>query len=235
MPTLLAPLDLLALAVFFAAWAGYGFLFDRGRARWPACLNRAMDDVRAAWMQRMLERENRVMDSMLIGHLINSVSFFASATVLVLAGLVGVFAAADDAHRVVMDLGIARTTDRATFELKLLLLLGIFIFAFFKFTWALRQFNYTIAVVGAAPPCPIPPEDLGPLAQDAAALMTLGVLNFNAGLRAYYFAFASLGWLIHPAVFIGLTLAVVAVLARRQVSSAAFRRVVSYARRVGGG
>jgi uncharacterized membrane protein len=197
MPTLMTPLDLLALALFFLAWAGYGFLFDRRREPRPASLNRAMEQVRATWMRRMLERENRVMDSMLIGHLINSVSFFASATVLVLAGLVGVFAASEDAHRVVMDLGVARTTSRAAFELKLVLLLGIFVFAFFKFTWALRQFNYTIAVVGAAPPCPIADGDLAPLADDASALMSLGVLNFNAGLRAYYFAFASLGWFAH--------------------------------------
>jgi uncharacterized membrane protein len=234
MPTMLSPIDLLALAFFFLAWAGYGFLFDRRSERRPASLNRAMEAVRAVWMRRMLERENRVMDSMLVGHLINSVSFFASATVLVLAGLVGVFAASEDAHRVVMDLGIARATSRAAFELKLVLLLGIFIFAFFKFTWALRQFNYTIAVVGAAPPCPIPAQELGPLAEDAAALMSLGVINFNAGLRAYYFAFASLGWFAHPGAFIAVTAAVVAVLARRQFSSEAFRRVVSYARRVGG-
>jgi len=50
------------------------------------------------------------------------------ATVLLLAGLIGIFAAAEDAHRVIMDLGLARTTTRAVFELKLLLLLAIFVY-----------------------------------------------------------------------------------------------------------
>src|SRR3546814_9739917 len=105
--------------------------------------------LRSAWMRRMLQRDVRVMDSMLLGHLIGSVSFFASTTVLLLAGFIGVLAAAEDAHQVVADLGFTVHTAKALFELKLVLLLGIFVYAFFKFTWALRQFNYTIALVGA--------------------------------------------------------------------------------------
>src|SRR3546814_3002010 len=82
--------------------------------------------LRSAWMRRMLQRDVRVMDSMLLGHLIGSVSFFASTTVLLLAGFIGVLAAAEDAHQVVADLGFTVHTAKALFELKLVLLLGIF-------------------------------------------------------------------------------------------------------------
>lgn len=220
-------LDGVALLWFFGAWIAYNAVFDwlPGRFR-PASLNRTMAQVRASWMRQMLGRENRVMDSMLLGHLISSVSFFASTTVLLLAGLVGALAAADDIHRVVADLGFTQATGRRLFELKMLLLVGILIYAFFKFTWALRQFNYTVAFIGAAPPAPL--GDMA-AADDAAALMSLAVTSFNAGLRAYYFAFATLGWLAHPVAFMVLTAWVVGVVARRQLSSDARRHVRRYA------
>ena len=39
--------------------------------------------------------------------------------------------------------------------MKVLLLVVVFVFAFFKLTWSLRQFNYVAILIGAAPP----PED----------------------------------------------------------------------------
>ena len=36
--------------------------------------------LRDAWMLRMLERDNRITDSSLLGHTIHSISFFASTT-----------------------------------------------------------------------------------------------------------------------------------------------------------
>lgn len=230
MPFDLALFDWIALGWFFGVWIAYNTVFDWLPSRRPPSLNRTMAVVRAAWMRRMLERENRVMDSMLLGHLIGSVSFFASATVLLLAGLVGGLAAAEDLHRVVQDLGFTQPTGQTAFELKLLLLFGIFIYVFFKLTWALRQFNYTVAFIGAAPLLPVPPARGADIAEDAAALMSLAVASFNAGIRGYYFAFAALGWLMHPAAFIVFTAWVVGVLMRRQIASNASRRVDRCAR-----
>ena len=36
-------------------------------------------------------------------------------------------------------------------EVKVLLLIGIFVFAFFKFAWAFRLTHYTAILIGAAP------------------------------------------------------------------------------------
>src|SRR5262249_46214619 len=93
----------------------------------------------------------RVIDAILIGHLIHSVTFFASTTMLLVAALVGVLAAVNQTFDAVMGLTFTIRTTRPLFELKLLLLTGIFVYAFFKFTWSLRQYNYACALVGAAP------------------------------------------------------------------------------------
>src|SRR5215204_4931384 len=121
------PLDAIALAWFVAAWLGYNLSFDYLLRR-PESLNRYMRTVRHFWMARMIERDNRIADAALLGHLIHNVSFFASTTLLVLAGLLGVIGTLDDIFGAVADLGVMVETTQALFEFKVLLLVAIFIF-----------------------------------------------------------------------------------------------------------
>jgi uncharacterized membrane protein len=225
MPFDLSPLDLGALAFFFMAWGGFTLVLDRS-ALVPPTLNRNLREVRLAWMRNLIRRDNRIMDTQLIGHLISSVSFFASTTVLLLAGLLGALASAEDAHGVISGLGFTAPTSAVLFELKLVLLLAIFVFAFFKFTWALRQYNYACALIGAAPTTATPGADEA--AEEAATLLSLAVLSFNGGLRAYYFAFAALGWFLHPLALVGFTAWIMVVLLRRQYASPAAAAVRKY-------
>lgn len=221
----LSPLDLAALGWFLLVWCAYSLFVDRLRTD-RGHLNAHMGVIRLDWMRTMVKRENRMLDGMLLGHLISSVSFFASTTVLLLAGLVGALAAVDQAYQVIMDIGFAQRTSRGLFELKLLLLIAILIYGFFKFTWSVRQFNYTVALVGATPL--EAGEKAEQLAKSAAAMLSLAVIAFNKGLRAYYFAFATLGWLVHPGLFIALVTWVTAVLWRRQFASRAHAAVKDY-------
>ncbi|MBP7334630.1 DUF599 domain-containing protein [Niveispirillum sp.] len=228
MPPLFTSLTLLdgaAFVWFVLLWWGYGWLTDRRQGA-PTSLNQHMLRIRIRWMTNMLYRDNRVMDSMLMGHLIHSVSFFASTTVLVLAGLLGILASSESSYKVVMELGFTQPTAKPVFEAKLLLLLAIFVYSFFSFTWAVRQFNYTIALIGGAPLDP--GEEALTTAKAAAKMMTLAITSFNRGLRGYYYAFASLGWMIHPYAFAALVTLVTYVLWRRQFRSAAFDAVARY-------
>lgn len=234
-------LDLTALGWLFLAWAVHGLAVDKGLFG-AASLNAHMQGVRRAWMRNMLDRENRMMDSMLLGHLITSVSFFASTTVLVLAGLIGVMAAAEDAHRVVMDLGFTRPGSRALFEMKLLAIALIFVFAFFAFTWSIRQFNYTVALLGAFPlrgpakdgqPLGPPSPEMELLVTETAGVLSRAVRAFNSGLRCYYFAFATLGWFVGPEMFMALVAGVMLLLLARQFRSGSYAAVKRYAAALG--
>jgi uncharacterized membrane protein len=101
----------------------------------------------------------------------------------------------------------------------LLVLLGIFIYAFFKFTWTIRQYNYCIALIGAAPMPPIEAERQARLADALARSLSFTMLNFNAGLRCYYFAFAALAWFLHPLLVPVTTTLTLIMLIRRQFYS----------------
>jgi uncharacterized membrane protein len=225
-PISFTSLDLLALAVFLIGWVGYNFVFDRWLAR-RLGLNQNLKTLRLHWMRRLLERENRISDAALVGHTIHSTSFLGSATLLLLAALVGVLGNVETIWRVVNELSFAVPMSKAAFEAKLFLLIGIFVFGFLKFTWALRQFNYLCAMIGAAPPTNATAELHERAAAHMATLLTLAVTSFNGGLRAYYFALAALTWLAGPLFFIAATIAVVLVLLRRQFVSRTAETVIA--------
>lgn len=221
-------LDAAALLAFLVAWTGYNLVID-GCLRRPDSINARMIAIRETWMVRLLGRENRIGDATLIGHSIRSATFFASTTLLLLAGLIGVLGSADRIHATTTNLSVLFRGDTlALFELKVFALVGIFMYAFFKFTWAIRQFNYFTAIIGSAPEAGAEPPDTT-FARRMAMMLSLAFWQFNAGIRAYYFALATLGWFIHPLVFMAATGAIVLVLVRRQLYSATARDIAKHA------
>jgi uncharacterized membrane protein len=220
-------LDTVALLTFLAIWLSYTALFD-GRLRRPDSINAKMIAVREGWMIHLLRRENRIVDATLIGHSIRSATFFASTTILVIAGLIGVIGAAERVYGGVANLSVLlQGSTQALFEVKVFLLISIFVYAFFKFTWAIRQFNYFSAIIGSAPNAEAAPVDRE-LARRMALILSHAVWQLNAGIRAYYFALAAFGWFVHPVFFITMTVLMTFVLVRRQLFSATARGIVDH-------
>lgn len=215
--TALTPLDWAALAWFFIAWFGYTAYADRWQK--PTSLMAATGARRLQWMQRMLERDNRIVDSTLVASISRSPSFFAQTTIFILAGLMAALGAKDRAADVLAEVPFAAATPAVVWEAKIALLMLIFIFAFFKFTWSMRQFNYLLVLVGAAPLAGDAAADRAGIAERAARMGDLAVNHFNVGIRAYYFGLAALGWFIQPWLFIAASTWVVLVLWRREFRS----------------
>lgn len=209
--------DIIALIWFVALWVGYTTYADRQGPR-SRSLRAVMHAYREQWMQQMLVRDNRVMDVNILRNLLQGVAFFASTTLFVLAGLLTILGSTDRAIEIARALPFAAKTSLLQWELKLLVLIVIFVYAFFKFTWALRQFNYCSTLIGAAPPGP---DDV--FARRAAQVSTNASKDFNQGLRAYYFSLAALAWFLSPWVFMAATTLVVVVLYVREYRSSALQ------------
>lgn len=216
-----APSDLtgpdgVALGWFLLAWLGYGPLIQV----WchPSSVNVRLHEVRRVWMRVMLARDNRIVDTSLIGHTVHSATFFASTTMVALAALLGVLGNFEHGFAALGGLTFAAKTSRALAETKVVLLVFVLAHSFLKLTWALRKLNYTVALIGAAPLKPDPARS-GAIADRIAAVFSLAIGSFNAGLRGYYFALAALAWLLGPGAFALATSGIVAMMLWRQFGS----------------
>jgi len=228
--------DWVALAFLIAVWHGYGWFADTlppvgaNPDAPPRNLNLAMHRVRKQWMKRMVRREERVIDVILTGHTVNSLAFFASTSMIVIAGLVGTLGGSGSAFRVLESLSFANVTTEFVFQMKIVGLIGMFVIAFYKFTWALRQYNFLCALIGAAPGHESHPTEaeVDRFAEHASRMLSLALTSFNGGIRAFYFAVAWLAWFIHPYAFVATTALMVAVLYKRQTHSRSQAAVMTY-------
>ncbi len=213
--------NVLAAVWFLICWIGYSRYASR-RAQSRHCLSSVLHRARQAWMQRLLLRENRIADSNVIGNLERNASFFASSTLLILAGILTVLGSSEQAVLVLADLPFIQPASRELSEIKLLSLAIVFVYAFFTFSWCMRQYNFAAVLIGAAPT----PSESGVSAQDRTAfvertarVISLAANEFNLGLRSYYFALSLLAWFINPWLFMLVSTGVMWVLYRREFHS----------------
>jgi uncharacterized membrane protein len=210
-------LDWLALAAFFIAIVAYSRYADHVGDR---LLNARMREIRARWMRRSLEREDRVIDAILTGHSINSITLFCSATLLIVVALLGLLANADAAYGISTASTFVTHTTFELFQVKLIGLICVFVYGFYRFTWALLQYNYFLALVGSSPPRPqLAPTAVDQLGNQMSVVLNSAVTSFHSGFRTYYYALAWVGWFFHPLVFIAATAFVTFVLVYRQLAS----------------
>jgi uncharacterized membrane protein len=225
LPAVLALLpwfDWVALAAFFVSWAGYA-MFARQRGQTHSSILAATNRIRRQWMLQVTHREVRVIDGVVVQNLSASPSFFASTTILIIGGLLAALGASEKATELVREIPFAVRTTALVFDLKLLLLTGIFVYAFFRFTWSLRQYTFGALLVASAPEAKefVNNDTLSreAFADRAGRVVGMAAETFNDGLRAYYMAFAAIGWFFSPVVFILATAGVVYVLYQREFRS----------------
>jgi len=213
--------DLIAPVWFLSCWVGYTWFADREHGH-PG-LQRSMEAYRRIWMQRMLERDNRMVDAQIIGNLMRSASFFASTTVFIIGGLIAVLGARTTAMALIAELPFAIQTSPLLWDLKVLLMVVVYVYAFFKFTWAFRQYNYCLILLGSVPLPNAVTEESRRIAERMARVASSTARHFNRGNRAYYFGLAALTWFIHPWLLMLAGLWVMLVLYRREFRSRLLR------------
>ena len=212
-------LDAVAVFIFSVAWIGYG-AFAEHRAQAVPNLHKTMDRYRREWMVRMIERDNRMLDVNIMRILSRNSQFFASTTMLVLGALIALTGYIQQALDVVSGLPFTVKGSARLIEMKIVLLVVIFTYAFFKFTWSMRQQGQATTLIGAAPKQPEGnPEQYAAVIDRIARIASYAGANFNNGLRAYYFGLAALAWFLHPWLMIVATAWVIYVLYAREFRS----------------
>jgi len=220
-------LDIIALLTFLLSWSGYTW-FARKKAKTTNCIARCLHQHRIHWMYETITREVRVGEAALLANLERNIAFFASSTLLILAGLLTLFAQVDTLESVVASLPYADNPSHLAIQLKLALLVVIFVLSFFQFTWSMRQYGFVNVMVGAAPIDKSGLNDnLKAYAKQMATVQDQAAHSYNYGLRSYYFALAAICWFLHPLLFMVMSLWVVYTLFGREFSSKAVKAITA--------
>ncbi len=143
-----------------------------------------------------------------------------------LGALSALLGSGEKVQAIIARLPFATPASPLLWDLKILVLMAVFVYAFFKFAWAFRLAHYTMIMVGATPIATQATE--GVCAEHAgrtARLAGLAGEHSNLGLRAYYFAIAGIGWFLHPLLFIATTTWVLLIVLRREYFSRSLRAI----------
>jgi len=213
--------DASALGAFILLWA----LFSQatsGRFIRRKSLTQLMNAHREEWMRTMARRELRMIDTGIMTGLQQGTAFFASSALLALGGCFALLQSSDAVLMLLADLPLAGAPDRTVYEVKVLGLMTVLAYAFFKFGWAYRLFNYCSILIGAVPMTrDAEPAVLESALLRAARMNVIAGSHFSSGLRGLFFSIGYLGWFVGPAVLVMATLLVLVVLVRRQFFSSA--------------
>ncbi len=217
----LAAADIAALILFLAVWALHT-LATEGRLVSRVSLSTAMNRQRIAWMQTMARRDLRMIDTSIMLGLQQGTAFFASSALIAIGGCFALIGSSDRVLNVLSDLPLSTAAPRPLFEVKVIGLIALLAYAFFKFGWSYRLFNYCSILIGAVPTTQegiVAPHETEAAVMRAAKMNILAGKHFNAGLRGIFFSLAYLGWFVNAGVFAAPTLILLAVLVRRQFFS----------------
>ena len=144
-------IDWIALLAFFGSWAGYAWYAGRGHADGTTLLHRT-NVYRHYWLLQATDRDPRMLDGLITQNLSATPTFFSSTTIIIIGGLLAVMGASDRVNALVEGIPFVRSTSVEVFDLKLLLLIGIFVYAFFRFSWSMRLYTFVALAIGSMPP-----------------------------------------------------------------------------------
>ena len=189
---------------------------------------RRMHIYREVWIRNLLHRETRMVDMQIMASLQNGTAFFASSSLIAIGGGLALLRATNDALASCARCRSTSAPRPRCGKSNASGLILIFIYAFFKFSWAYRLFNYVAILLGAMPPA----AQRDTSEAEAHVIRTTRVFenagqHFNRGQRSFFFALGYLGWFVSPWVLFVTTAMVVIVTWRRQFASNAWQAMGS--------
>lgn len=210
-------LDFIAVGFLFSAWFFIGVWIDNPTKANPS-VSTLMAGYRREWMRQMVTRDPRIFDAQILASLRQGTAFFASTSMLAIGGTLALIGNGERVSGLAREL-ILVSDPAFVWEIKLLVIVFFLSNAFLKFVWSNRLFGYTAVLVASVPN---DAEDARamPRAMQAAEISITAARGFNRGLRAVYFAMATVAWLAGPITLIVATTFTLGVIYRREFASA---------------
>lgn len=211
-------IDICAFVIFVVCLPGYSAVAGYVDMRRPSLMS-LVRTLRHRWIERMAERDNHIGDATLLGNLLRGALFFASTTVFIMGGLVALLGTVSKVAELIAELPFTAPAVPEVAEIKVLILILVFVYAFFKFTWSAWQYNVLSILVGAMPKWEGQSEARSQYVMAAGDVAALAGESYNNGVRAYYFSIPLMAWFANAYAFLAVTLLVGFVVYRREFRS----------------
>ena len=208
--------DVLALIWYLFLWRLYAWVTDDSKFH-KETLSYAMHEERRRWMIAMSHRDIRVLDGTIITGLQGSTQFFASTSLLAIGAGFALMSASDQIITAMEVSTLHIEIEKERFYTKVVVLMVLYAYAFFKFGWAYRLFNYCAIMIAATPE--YEHELREKKALQAADMNIEASKQFNLGLRTFFMSIPVLAWFGGAWAFALVATWVASVLAIRQFKS----------------
>ena len=218
------PASLAVSLLPLVAYLAYNIIVPMVEQKRPS-LSVIMNMQRRRWVANASRRESP-FDAILSGNIMGSVSLLASTSVLLVLAVFAMFGQLSTLMAALDSLSLQRTYSLLDVQLHLVVMLAMFVQAFFAFTLSLRQFNHFCIMLGALDHDRVTSDEE---IEAIARMNALGAKNFNSGIRAYYFSVWTVAWLVSEWLAVAACIITVLILAHREFFSSAHRTAASAA------
>ena len=222
-------LDLIAILMMFTSWFAYPWIL---KLVGIAPLNSQLGVARKHWVEQIASRAGNPFDAILLGHVVHSVAFFGSATLIVLAGIFSIFVKLDDIYQALSGFEMIRSTSFGLFIVIYSILAIVLTVCFFSFTYTLRKLLYSLALIGALPDKPESEQQLAEMVSETTVVITESLKTFNFGIRGYYYAIACIALFVSPLACIATTLIITVVLVFRQLKTPTSKAIKGFTKQL---
>ena len=214
--------NFIAPGLFILSWFAYGWLVERSPWR-NRTLSHYMERERRSWIETMASRDLRMIDTSIMLGLQNGTGFFASTSLLAIGAAFTLLNSTERFLALSDHLPFMMATSASWFELKAIGLLLIYAYAFLKFGWSYRLFNYTSILIGAVPMnnSDATPEERRHAIEKCVGMNLAASREFTRGQRAFFLAIGYLGWFLGDVLFIVSSVVIYTMMATRQFASPA--------------
>ena len=171
-------------------------------------------------MLNFVDRDPRIFDSQTLASLRQSTAFFGSTALISIGGLLAIMGTPDRLLEFTHAVTQSQEATALKLQFKLAFAALFLVHAFLKFVWSSRLFGYCAVLMAAVPNDPDHSQAI-PRAIMAGEINIRAALSFNRGLRAMYFALASLAWLAGAPVMLAAFVITLCMLWNREFSSQA--------------
>jgi uncharacterized membrane protein len=203
-------LDISTSAISFTLISGY-YLYLQARVRRnPSyAIQSVNSDARSAWVENiMADKNNGVLAVQTLRNSTMAATFLASTAILLMMGSLNLMQNSGGDSSLLHELQNGINTSGDIAQLKLLLLLATFFWAFFSFSMAVRLYNHVGYLINAGNDrhrfCPTP--------HYVSRLLNRSGSYYSLGMRAYYISVPLVFSLFNPYYMVIASVALVATL-----------------------